>query len=205
MALPTSSHSGDQRQADSPTTLLLRAAAGGNREAAADLLPVLYAELKRLAGSWMAHQPREHTLQPTALVHEAYARLIGSGDPGWDGRRQFFFAAARAMQDILVEHARRKGAQKRGGDRQRVETPDLELAVRLAPDDMLALDTALSTLKTTNERMHQIVMLRFFAGLTVQETALALEVDASTVARDWRVARAWLFGQLNADGAARDA
>jgi RNA polymerase sigma factor (TIGR02999 family) len=104
------------------------------------------------------------------------------------------------MQDILVEHARRKGALKRGGDRQRIDVPDIELAVRLAPEDMLALDSALAMLKESNERMHQVVMLRFFAGLTVQETALALEVDASTVARDWRVARAWLFGQLNADG-----
>jgi RNA polymerase sigma factor (TIGR02999 family) len=188
------------RPVESPTTVLLRAAAAGNSEAAADLLPVLYAELRKLASAWMARQPRGHTLQPTALVHEAYARLVGSGDPGWAGRRQFFFAAARAMQDILVEHARRKGALKRGGDRQRIDVPDIELAVRLAPEDMLALDSALAMLKESNERMHQVVMLRFFAGLTVQETALALEVDASTVARDWRVARAWLFGQLNADG-----
>jgi RNA polymerase sigma factor (TIGR02999 family) len=182
---------------ESPTTVLLRAAAGGNRQAADDLLPVLYAELRRLAGSWMADQPKNHTLQPTALVHEAYARLVGSGDPGWDGRRHFFYAAARAMRDILVEHARQKGALKRGGDRRRIDLSGLEFAIEAPAEDMLALDRALERLQATNDRMHTVVMLRYFAGLTIQEAALALEVDASTVARDWRVARAWLYGQLS--------
>ena len=187
-----SSHDGD-----SPTTVLLRAAAGGNRQAAEDLLPVLYAELRRLAGSWMADQPRHHTLQPTALVHEAYARLVGSGDPGWDGRRHFFYAAARAMRDVLVEHARHKGALKRGGDRRRVDLAGLDLAVEDPAVDVLALDRAMNKLQESNDRMHTVVMLRYFAGLTIQETALAIGVDASTVARDWRVARAWLYGQLS--------
>jgi len=187
---------------ESPTTVLLRAAAGGNRQAAEELLPVLYAELRRLAGSWMSSQPKNHTLQPTALVHEAYARLVGTGDPGWEGRRHFFYAAARAMRDILVEHARQKGALKRGGDRRRVDLAGLEFAIEAPAEDMLALDRALERLQATNERMHTVVMLRYFAGLTIQETALALEVDASTVARDWRVARAWLYGQLSEEGAA---
>lgn len=182
---------------ESPTMVLLREAAGGSEQAAAELLPMLYDELRQLAAARMARQSPGHTLQPTALVHEVYARLIGSGDPGWDGRRHFFFCAARAMQDILVEHARGKAALKRGGDRLRVELPDVVLDVEAAPEDMLSLDIALKKLESTNERMHQVVMLRYFAGLTVDETAGALNVDPSTVARDWRVARAWLYGQLS--------
>lgn len=191
---------------DTPTIQLLRAAAEGDSQAARDLLPHLYEELRRLAGSWMARQTPGHTLQPTALVHEAYARLVGSGEADWDGRRHFFFAAARAMQDILVEHARKKAAVKRGGDRKRVDVPDLQLAIDAPVDDeeMLALGEALNKLGETNERMHTVVMLRYFAGLTIQQCALALGVDSSTIARDWRVARAWLYGQI-AQGTQPDA
>ena len=181
---------------DTPTTLLLREAAGGSREAAEKLLPLVYGELRLLAAHWMAKHPPGHTLQPTALVHEAYLRLVDSNDSHWENRRHFFFAAARAMQHILVEHARKKLALKRGGGRPRADLGHLELIVDSPPEEMLALEQALEKLCETNTRMHTVVMLRYFAGLTEHDTALALGVERSTVARDWRVARAWLFGQL---------
>ncbi len=182
---------------ETPTTLLLREAAAGNRQAAEDLLPLLYGELRQLAGAWMSKLPPGQTLQPTALVHEAYARLVGAGDAQWEGRRHFFFAAARAMKQVLVEHARSKLALKRGGGRQRVELADHALAVVDAePEQILALEQALEKLDQTNTRLHTVVMLRYFAGLTESDTAKVLSVDRSTVARDWRIARAWLFGQL---------
>lgn len=180
--------------------LLLRKAAAGSRQAVEELLPLVYGELRRLAADRMAKLPAGQTLQPTALVHEAFLRLVGSGDSQWENRRHFFFAAARAMQDILVEHARRKLALKRGGGRPRAELGELELTVETPPEAILALDQALEKLSETNTRMHTVVMLRYFAGLTEQETAQALGVERSTVARDWRVARAWLFGQVSDQG-----
>ena len=185
---------------DTPTILLLREAAAGSRQAAEDLLPLVYGELRRLAADRMAKLPAGHTLQPTALVHEAFVRLVGSGESQWEGRRHFFFAAARAMQDILVEHARKKMALKRGGGRRREELAESHLIVDTPPTEMLALDQALEKLKENNSRMHTVVMLRYFAGLTVDDTAQVLGVERSTVARDWRVARAWLFGQMADEG-----
>ncbi len=184
------------------TTLLLREAAAGNREAAEDLMPLVYDELRKLAAAWMARLAPGHTLQPTALVHEAYARLVGSADAHWESRRHFFFAAARAMQHILVEHARKRMALKRGGGARQVDLADCELSVDAPPEEILALDKALDKLKDTNPRMHTVVMLRYFAGLPVQETAQALGVNDSTVARDWRVARAWLFREIAGEGGA---
>ena len=187
---------------DTPTMQLLREAVAGSRQAAEQLLPLLYGELHQLAAARMAQLPPGHTLQPTALVHEAYMRLVGSGDPQWEGRRHFFFAAARAMQDILVEHARRKMALKRGGGLRRADLAECELIVDTPPEEILALEEALEKLNETNTRMHTVVTLRYFAGLTIQETAQVLNVDSSTVARDWRVARAWLFGQISGEGVA---
>lgn len=181
---------------ETPTLLLLREAAAGNRQAKEDLLPLVYGELRRLAADWMVKLPPGQTLQPTALVHEAYIRLVGSGTAGWENRRHFFFAAARAMKDILVEHARRRMALKRGGGRPRAELGELEWTLDAPPDEILALERALEKLQSTNARLHQVVMLRYFAGLTVEETAHSLGVERSTVARNWRVARAWLFGQM---------
>ncbi len=185
---------------ESPTLQLLREAAGGSRRAAEDLFPLLYKELRRLAKSWMSKLPPGQTLQPTALVHEAYLRLVGSGESQWENRRHFFFSAARAMQHILVEHARGKLALKRGGGHHRVDSDELELIVDTQPEEILALDQALQKLGKTNSRMHTVVMLRYFAGLTEHDTAQALGVERSTVARDWRIARAWLFGQLTDEG-----
>ena len=185
---------------ESPTLQLLREAAGGSQRAAEDLFPLLYNELRRLAKSWMSELPPGQTIQPTALVHEAYVRLVGSGESQWENRRHFFFSAARAMQHILVEHARRKLALKRGGGHHRVDADELELIVDTQPEEILALDQALQKLGKTNSRMHTVVMLRYFAGLTEHDTAQALSVERSTVARDWRIARAWLFGQLTDEG-----
>ena len=183
----------------STTTQLLSAAGDGDRQAAEDLLPLLYGELRKLAEAWMVGIQPGHTLQPTALVHDAYVRLVGSDDPGWDGRRHFFFAAARAMRQILIEHARNKASLKRGGGWRRVDAGGLKAALGAPAEELLALDDVLERLSLTEERKYQVVMLRFFAGLSVERTAELLGVDARTVARDWRVTRAWLFGQLAED------
>jgi RNA polymerase sigma factor (TIGR02999 family) len=181
---------------DHPVTQLLQAAAGGEGRASAELLPLVYDELRRLADSQLRKAPPGHTLQPTALVHEAYLRLVGSADPGWQGRGHFFFAAARAMHDILVEHARRKLSLKRGGGRKRMDPSQVTLAVEVPPDEMLALSESLQRLEKREPRKHQIVLLRFFAGMTNEEAAEMLGVTTRTVERDWRFARAWLHREL---------
>jgi len=135
-------------------------------------------------------------LQATALVHEAYLRVVRSEDPGWEGRRHFFAAAARAMREILIERARKKASPKRGGGRKRVDLGDLAVAIEAPAQDMLALDEALVRLEREDSRRHQIVMLRFFAGLSLAETAEVLGVSVPTVERDWRYARAWLHKEL---------
>lgn len=163
---------------------------------AAEFLPIVYAELRRVAASLTARLPPGQTLQPTAIVHEAYLRLVGDRDPGWNGRRHFFGAAARAMRDILVEQARRKGARKHGGGVRRVELSE-ELAVIEPPaEDLLAVDEAIQMLQAANPHLAEIAMLRYFAGLTTDETAAVLGISASTLAREWRFARAWLARRL---------
>ncbi len=163
---------------------------------AAELLPGVYAELRRLAETLSGRLPPGQTLQPTALVHEAYLRLVGDEDPGWEGRRHFFGAAARAMRDILVEQARRKATHKHGGGGRRVELSE-ELAVIEPPaDDLLAVDEAIKQLQAEKPHLAEIAMLRFFAGLSVDETAAVLGVSPSTLAREWRFARAWLTRRL---------
>jgi RNA polymerase sigma factor (TIGR02999 family) len=144
----------------------------------------------------MAKTPPGNTLQPTALVHEAYLRLVGREDPGWSSRGHFFAAAAQAMRHILVEQARRKGRQKHGGGRRRLDVDDVDLAIESPVEDMLALDEALSRLRESDKRKADVVMLRYFAGLTIEETAKMLGVSEPTVERDWRFARALLYDQL---------
>ncbi len=156
-------------------TRLLAAARGGEPTAAPELLALVYDELRRLAHHKMAVVPPGDTLQPTALVHEAYLRLFGRDGPEWKGRAHFFNAAARAMRDIIVEQARRHASLKRGGDRKRI-----------------TLDEALHRLEETDSTSAQVVMLRYFAGLTVHDTARAMDVSPATVDRYWRYARAWL-------------
>ena len=176
-------------------TRILKAAAGP-REAATKLLPLVYGELRKLARARMAKLRPGQTLQPTALVHEAYLKLIGKADPGWEGRTHFFAAAAQAMREILVEQARRKAALKRGGDRKRLDLEDIDPEIQPPPEDVLALDEALKRLESDDPRKGQIVNLRYFAGLTAKETAAALGVSVATVEREWRYIRAWLRTQL---------
>lgn len=181
-------------------TQILECVARGEKQAAEKLLPLVYAELRRLAAARMSQTPPGNTLQPTALVHEAYLRLVGSGDPGWKGRGHFFGAAARAMRDILVEQARRKARVKRGGDRPRINLDPDELSVDPQPDDILAIDEALGRLAQTDARGAEIVLLRYFAGLTEAEVAAGIGLSERTVRREWRYARSWLQQELsNAD------
>ena len=187
--------------AETPVTGMIQAATEGDAKAAAELLPLIYQELRRLARSRMAGLVVGQTLQPTALVHEAYVRLVGSGDPGWDGRGHFFAAAARAMRDILVDQARRKASLKRGGDRQRTDQDPADVPIASPSEDVLALDEALRRLEVDDPRKGQIVNLRFFAGLTIEETAAALGVSHETIKREWRYIRTWLYSELADDSA----
>jgi RNA polymerase sigma factor (TIGR02999 family) len=163
---------------------------------AAELLPEVYAELRRLAAVLTGQLQPGQTLQPTALVHEAYLRLVRSTDSGWQGRRHFFGSAAQAMREILIEQARRKGSQKRGGGGQRVELAEGLVWIEPPSDDLLALDEAIRQLQVEQPRLAEIVMLRYFTGLSAEETAEVIGESARTVYRDWRRARAWLARQL---------
>lgn len=184
-------------------TTLLNAAGGGDPRAAEALLPLVYEELRRLAASQLAREPAGLTLQPTALVHEAYLRLVGSGDLKWNGRRQFFCAAATAMRRILVDRARRVRAEKHGGGRRRQDIDEAALmlddptpAEHAAKVDLLRLNVALERLEQRDARQAEVVMLRYFAGLNVEQTARALDVSPATVKNDWVYARAWLHREM---------
>jgi RNA polymerase sigma factor (TIGR02999 family) len=163
---------------------------------AAELLPILYDELRRLAASLTAGLPPGRTLQPTALVHEAYLRLVKSKDPGWEGRRHFFGAAANAMREILIEQARRKASFKHGGQARRIELAEGVAWIEPPSGDLLALDEAIQQLQAEDARLGEIVQLRYYTGLTIEETADVLGASASTLKRDWRFARAWLARRL---------
>ena len=173
-----------------------------NGAQAAELLPAVYAELRRLAAALTARLPPGQTLQPTALVHEAYLKLVRDQDPGWEGRRHFFGAAAQAMREILIEQARRKASQKHGGQAQRVELGEGLAWIEPPADDLLALDEALRRLQAEDPRLAEVVQLRYFTGLSVEETAGVVGASVRTVKRDWRYARAWLARQLGQDPAA---
>lgn len=179
-------------------TQVLKAVSAGDPRAAHELLPLVYSELRKLAVSRMAKTPPGNTLQPTALVHEAYMRLVGSEEPpSWNSRGHFFAAAAMAMRQILVEQARRKSSLKRGGEYQKLDIEADELAIEPPSEDILALDEALKQLEAHDPRKAQIVMLRFFAGLTMEETAAALGISVPTAERDWRFVKAMLHSQLS--------
>jgi RNA polymerase sigma factor (TIGR02999 family) len=179
---------------DSTFLTLLREAREGKRPTA-ELVPYLYAELRRLAGSLMKCTPAGGTLTPTALVHEAYLRLVDPESTGWTGRSEFFIAAARSMRDVLVEQARRKASLKRGGGLHATGGVE-ELAIEPPSVDLLALDAVLGELEAENPRKAEIVQLRYFAGLTDEEIAEVLGCSTRTVERDWRFARAWLRARL---------
>lgn len=192
------------RQSESPSghdiTRLLAAAASGKPGAWDELAPLIYHELRQIAEAAMRRERVGHTLQPTALVHEAYLRLAGQDVGNWNNRVHFYGAAAQTMRRLLIQYARQHKAAKRGGG-QRVAADgaldDLMIAFEERATDLLALDEALERLAAMNAQQGRIVELRFFGGLTVEETASLLGVSPSTVERDWRVARAWLLGEIN--------
>lgn len=162
-------------------------------EAIDDLLPLVYQELRQLAGAYLRADRPGQTLQPTALVHEAYLRLTRSGDPGWDGKHHFFGAAANAMRQIIVDHARRRLAAKRGGGWRRVQVDDqTSLCLGASPEDVLALNDALAALEAKKPRLSQVVVLRYFGGLSEDDAAGVLGVSPRTVRRDWVLAKAFL-------------
>jgi len=187
----------------SEVTRILSAIDEGDPQAAEQLLPLVYAELRRLAVAKMAHESPGQTLQATALVHEAYLRLLGGGQPqNWNGRGHFFGAAAEAMRRILVERARHKQSLKAGGGRRQQELPDVELAEGGSRLDLLALHEALTKLEQQDPRRAEVVKLRFFAGLSFAETAKVLGVSEATAHNDWTYARTWLYVEIEgrADG-----
>ncbi len=177
-------------------TLILQSLNAGDKEAAVNLLPMLYDELRRLARSMMAGAAPGNTLQATALVHEAYLRLMPQEDPHWDNRRHFFGAAAKSMRRILVEQARRKKTVKHGGMLERVDIEVGLLGNDESPFDFLDLDHALDELALLDQRKVDVVLLRYLTGLSIAETATALGISPSTVEADWRFARAFLFEML---------
>ncbi len=177
-------------------TKILSAIEAGDPKAAADLLPLVYDELRKLAAVRMASEPSDHTLQPTALVHEAYLRLVGGHpDQPWNGRGHFFAAAAEAMRRILIESARRKLTDRAGGQRERVALPE-NLTVSTTPEELLALDEALAEFEQHDPVAARLVKLRFFAGLSHQEAADALGLTRRAADRVWALARAWLYKQI---------
>lgn len=175
-------------------TRLLQEAGDGDR--AEEILPLVYEELRSLARARMAQEAPGQTLQATSLVHEAWMRLVSSGDPGWNGRGHFFGAAALAMRRILVEQARRKARQKHGGGHERVELDVAEPSIEAPGTDVLAVDEAVQRLEAEDPRKARIVNLRYFAGLTNQETADALGLSVGTIEREWRFIRSWLRTEL---------
>jgi RNA polymerase sigma factor (TIGR02999 family) len=178
------------------STLGLEAGQGG-KFAASALLPLVYDELKQLARQKMASERPDHTLQPTALVHEAYLRLTGNSNIPWSSQRQFFFAAAEAMRRVLIDHARSRGQVKRGRGRKRLPLNVLEIASDEQLPEILALDEALSRLEKRSPDVASVVRLRFYGGLTIEETADTLGISPRTVKREWTYGRAWLFRELN--------
>jgi RNA polymerase sigma-70 factor (ECF subfamily) len=180
-------------------TLLLRDWQKGDDGAAAKLMPLVYSELRRVAARHMRQEQPGNTLQPTALVHEAYIKLLGQKNVRWEGRTHFFGVASHAMREILVEHARKRKAEKRGGSQKKVYVSDVvEPASPKRGVDLLALDEALNRLEKLDARQVKIVELRYFAGLSVEETSEVLEVSPRTVKRDWSSARVWLHREIRA-------
>jgi RNA polymerase sigma factor (TIGR02999 family) len=195
----------------SDVTRILSQIESGDPSAAQRLLPLVYDELRKLAAAKLAHEKPGQTLQATALVHEAYVRLVGGqrdqeplearghelrGLARFDGRAHFFAAAAEAMRRILVDRARSKGRQKRGGGRQRIDIDAIDVAIQATPDQLLAIDEALDKLRRDDVAVYELVKLRYFAGMNVEQAAEALGISAPTAYRHWNYARAWLHGEL---------
>jgi RNA polymerase sigma factor (TIGR02999 family) len=174
-------------------TLVLQAIGRGDGRASEELLPLVYDELRRLAAARMAQEMSGQTLQPTALVHEAWLRLVSDGERNWQNRAHFFAAAAEAMRRILIENARRKSRLKRGGGQMRLDIEGLDLAAATPDDRVLLIDEAVGQLKARDPEKARIVMFKFFGGLTNQEVAEILDVTERTVERQWAYAKAWLY------------
>lgn len=183
-------------------TVLLNQLGAGDKEAGDRLFPLVYQELKKMAARYMRAERADHTLQPTALVHEAYLKLVDQSIE-WHNRKHFFAVAAQVMRRILVDFARQASSEKRGGKRQKI-TLDAALAYRDdRSNDVIAVDEALMRLEKLDQRQCRVVELRFFAGLSIEETADALELSERTVKREWTLAKAWLYSEL-AQGTRRD-
>jgi RNA polymerase sigma factor (TIGR02999 family) len=180
-------------------TQILQDLSAGDRRAADRLFPFVYDELRRLAAAYFSRERRDHTLQPTALVHEAYLRLIDQKSVEWQNRAHFFGVAANMMRRILVDHARAKATEKHGGSRTRI-TLDKSVSFQQKNDvDLVAIDEALTILAELDETQSQIVELRFFGGLTIEETAEVLKISPATVKREWAMAKAWLYDRLKSE------
>ena len=169
----------------------------GDRNALDKLLPIVYKELRRLAAGRLRNERTIHTLQPTALVHEAYLRLVDCGNIHWRNRAHFFGVAAQLMRNILVDHARTHSAEKRGGDRERVSLEDLPEISKGEEVDLMALDEALTRLEAIDAQQSRIIELRYFGGLTIEESAEVLNISPATVKREWSLARAWLHREMS--------
>jgi RNA polymerase sigma factor (TIGR02999 family) len=177
-------------------TEVLQAHAAGQREAASQLLPLVYDQLRVLAGRYMRRERADHSLRPSDLVHEAYLRLVDTSRVSWQGKTHFFAVSARQMRRILVEHARARKAQRRGGGARRLTLEDGITPSKGDFLEILVLDEALSALAALHSRQSRVVELRYFGGLTIRETAHVLGVSEETVKKDWRLARAWLLREL---------
>ena len=178
-------------------TRLLIAYGQGDAQALDQLLPAVYSELHRIAMRQMRHERADHTLNATALVHEAYLKLTDQNRISWQNRAHFFAIASRVMRQVLISYARKHNAEKRGGGAPNTLLEGKEIALNDRADELLALDEALTRLGTFDERLAQVVEYRFFGGLTIEETATVLEVSTMTVKRDWNKAKAWLYRELN--------
>ena len=177
-------------------TVILQDIGRGKSAAMEELLPLVYEELRKLAAQKMSHEPPGQTLQATALVHEAWLRLSGGEDRQWENRRHFFGAAAEAMRRILIDNARRKHALRHGGGQQRLNLTDVDVATPAANDELLAIDEALTKFAARDAQKAELVKLRYFGGLTIEETAAALGISVATAKRWWEFSRAWLNAQL---------
>jgi len=181
-------------------TQLLKNWSNGDVDAPGRLIPLVYDELRRLASRYMSQERGDHTLQPTALVNEAYLRLVDQTRVSWKNRSHFFGIAAQSMRRILIDHARAHAREKRGGSAQRLSLDEASIEPEERAADLLALDEALLSLAKFDERKSRVVELRFFGGLGVNETAEVLDIDRATVIRDWNVAKAWLYKELSKSG-----
>lgn len=185
-----------EAEASGDVTRVLERAQKGDPKASAELLPLVYDELRRLAFTKMAHERPDQTLQPTALVHEAWLRLVGDDNQNWNGRAHFFGAAAEAMRRILIESARRKRAARHGGGQARLDIQEIEVASATKDDELVAINDALDNLAAHNRQMAELVKLRYFVGLTTEEAAKVLGISIRTADRWWNYSRLWLYQEI---------